>query len=64
MNKIISEPTDEEVAINLYAEAVEALKAGDAFYAAKKFREVESFDSSRYKWASKASLMASYADYN
>ena len=61
--KIISEPTEEEVAINLYAEAVEALKAGDAFYAAKKFREVETL-MPQYKWASKASLMASYAEYS
>ena len=35
--EVISEPTDEEVAMNIYAEAVEALKKGDAFYAAKKF---------------------------
>ena len=37
-NKIvIAEPTDEEKAISIYAEAVEALKKGDAFYAGKKF---------------------------
>ena len=35
--------------------AVEALKEGDAFYAAKKFKESESL-MSLYTWASKASL--------
>ena len=61
--KVISEPTDEEKAISIYAEAVEALKKGDAFYAGKKFREVESL-MPQDKWASKASLMAGYADYS
>jgi len=60
--KIISEPSDEEVAVATYEEAVKALKEGDAFYAAKKFNEVESLVP-QGKWASKASLMASYADY-
>ena len=61
--QIISEPSEKEIAINIYTEAVEALKEGDAFYAAKKFREVESMMVLN-KWASKASLMASYADYS
>ena len=61
--KIISEPTDEEIAVDIYAEAVESLKEGDSFYAAKKFREVESLLPGNI-WAVKASLMASYADYN
>ena len=61
--KVISEPNEEEIAISIYAEAVQALKDGDAFYAAKKFREVESL-MPRYQWASKASLMASYAEYS
>ena len=61
--KVISEPTDEEIVVNLYAEAVKALKEGDAFYASKKFKEVESM-MPKYQWASKASLMASYADYS
>ena len=51
------------MAVIIYAEAVKALKEGDAFYASKKFKEVESL-MPRYKWASKASLMASYADYS
>ena len=61
--EVISEPTDGEVAMNIYAEAVEALKKGDAFYAAKKFKEVENL-MLQYKWASKASIMASYAEYS
>ena len=60
---ISPEPTDQEIAILIYYEAVEALKIGDAFYAEKKFREVESL-MPQDKWASKASLMAGYADYS
>ena len=61
--KIISEPTDEEKAVSVYIEAVDALKKGDAFYAGKKFKEVESLIP-QSELATKASLMASYADYN
>ena len=61
--KVISEPTEQEIAMSIYAEAVEALKKGDSFYASKKFKEVESL-MPQSKWASKASLMASYADYS
>ena len=61
--RIISEPTDEEKAVNVYIEAVEALKKGDAFYAGKKFKEAESL-LPQGELATKASLMASYADYN
>ena len=61
--KVISEPTEQEIAMSIYAEAVEALKKGDSFYASKKFREVESL-MPQSKWASKASLMDSYADYS
>ena len=61
--KVISELTEQEIAMSIYAEAVEALKKGDAFYASKKFKEVESL-MPQSKWASKASLMASYADYS
>ena len=61
--EVISVPSDEEVAMNIYAEAVEALKKGDAFYAAKKFKEVENL-MLKYKWASKASIMAGYAEYS
>ena len=61
--KVISEPTEQEIAMSIYVEAVEALKEGDSFYASKKFKEVESL-MPQSKWASKASLMASYADYS
>ena len=61
--EIISEASNEEIGKILYAEGVEALKEGDAFYAGKKFREAETL-LSQYAWASKASLMASYADYS
>ena len=61
--KVISEPTEQEIAMSIYVEAVEALKKGDSFYASKKFKEVESL-MPQSKWASKASLMASYADYS
>ena len=61
--KIVSKSTDQEVAVGIYIEGVEALKNGDAFYASKKFKEVESL-MPQSKWASKSSLMASYADYS
>ncbi len=61
--EIISETDNEEIGKILYAEGVEALKEGDAFYAGKKFREAETL-LSQYTSASKASLMASYADYS
>ena len=59
----VDDPTDLQVTVGIYIEAQKALKKGDAFYAAKKFKEVESL-MPQSKWASKASLMASYADYS
>ena len=61
--EIISQPTEKEMAVVLYAEAVEALKKGDAYFAGKKFKEVESL-LPQSDWAAKASLMSSYADYS
>ena len=61
--KIAIEPPQEETAVEYYKEAVEALKKGDAFFAAKKFKEVESL-MPQSEWAAKASLMAGYADYS
>ena len=52
----------EESAIAAYEEAVIALNNGQAFFAANKFREVESL-MPQSKWAAKASLMACYSDY-
>jgi len=62
-NEIKSELTEEEQAVAIYSEAVESLKTGDAFYAAKKFREVESL-MPQSKWAAKAALMSAYSDYS
>ena len=56
------EPTEEEIAISMYYEAVEALNLGDAYYAQRKFKEAEGM-MPKDTWASKASLMAGYADY-
>ena len=61
--KIVSEPTEEDEILDMYTEAVEALKDGDAFYAGQKFKEVENL-MPQGEWASKASLMASYSDYS
>jgi len=61
--KIETEPSEEEKIIETYSEAVESLKKGDAFYAKKQFKKVENF-APQSKWAAKASLMASYADYS
>jgi len=62
---IIDDDKDKEEQVRMiavYDEAVDALKRGDAFFAAKKFREAENlFPQS--EWAAKASLMATYADY-
>ena len=59
----IIEPDIDEIGKSLYAEGVEALNTGDAFYAAKKFREAE-ISLTQYDWSSKASLMVSYAEYS
>ena len=59
----VVEPTEEEIATDLYREGVKALKEGDAFFAGKKFKEVESL-MPQGEWASKASLMTGYADYS
>ena len=61
--KIVSEPREEDIAIETYDEAVEALKRGDSFYASKKFKEVEGL-SPQSEWAAKAALMAAYSDYS
>ena len=60
---IVSQPTEREMVVVIYAEAVEALKKGDAYFAGKKFKEAESL-LPQSKWAAKASLMAGYAEYS
>ena len=61
--EIITGPTDEESMIAIYEEGVESLKKGDAFYAAKKFKEAETL-MPQSEWAAKSSLMAAYAHYS
>ena len=61
--EITSQTSDEETMIALYDEALEALKKGDAFYASKKFEEIESLIPYS-TWAVKASLMNAYAHYS
>ena len=60
---VVSQPTEEEIMVAIYSEAVEALKKGDAFYAGKKFKEAESLLPQSY-WAAKASLMHGYSHYS
>ncbi len=60
--KIALDPTDEESMIAIYKEAVESLKKGDAFYAAKKFKEAETL-LPQSEWAAKSSLMHGYSHY-
>ena len=55
--------TKEERAADIYAEAIEALNEGDAYYAGQKFQEVENLVHQSI-WAAKASIMASYAQYS
>jgi len=61
--KAVIELTDEEKAVIAYEEGVKALDDGDAYYAGNKFKEVENLVP-QSKWAEKASLMSSYADYS
>ena len=61
--EVTSESTEEQEAAAIYKEGVEALKEGDAFFAGKRFREVESL-LPLSEWAAKASLMAGYAEYS
>jgi len=60
---IVVEKSDTEIVMQIYKEAVEALKKGDAFFAGNKFKEAESL-MPQSEWAAKASLMASYSDYS
>ena len=61
--EISVEQTEEEKVILIYENAVEALKKGDAYYAGKKFKEVEIL-MPQSKWAAKSSLMTAYSDYS
>jgi outer membrane protein assembly factor BamD len=61
--EVFIEPSDKEKAETIYSEAVDSLKKGDAFYAGKLFKEVETL-LPQSKSAAKASLMLGYADYS
>ena len=56
------EDENEEAKI-IYQEAIEALKDGDAYYAAKKFKEAESLLPST-NWGAKSALMSAFALYS
>jgi len=58
-----NKPSEEEIVIGIYNEGVKALKEGDAFFAAKKFKEAETLMPTS-EWAAKAALMEGYAQYN
>ena len=59
---IIKEINQEDEMIQAYKEGVKALDENDTFFAAKKFLEAELLYP-QSEWASKSSLMASYAYY-
>lgn len=47
----------------IYKEAIDALKTGDAYYAAEKFKEAESLMSD-IEWSAKSALMSAFALYS
>ena len=59
---VIKEVDQEKEMITTYKEAMDSLKKGDAFFAAKKFLETELIYP-QSEWAAKSALMASYAYY-
>ena len=52
-----------ETGINIYQDALESLKTGDAYYASVKFKEAESLMST-VEWSAKSALMSSFALYS
>ena len=60
---ITAPPDDRETVQKIYAEAVENLKKGDAYYASKKFKEAESLLPVS-DWAAKSALMSAFALYS
>ena len=59
----LSQEPDEDIVYEVYKDALEELKLGNAYYAASKFREAESL-LPQSDWAAKASLMAAFSDYS
>jgi len=52
-----------ETGVNIYQDALESLKNGDAYYASLKFKEAESLMST-VEWSAKSALMSSFALYS
>ena len=52
-----------ETGVNIYQDALESLKNGDAYYASVKFKEAESLMST-VEWSAKSALMSSFALYS
>jgi len=61
-DKNITTIDEKEEVQEIYQEAVDALKKGDAYYASKKFKEAESLLPST-DWAAKSALMSAFALY-
>ena len=64
-NEIVltTEITDEKAVEQIYYEAVDALKKGDAYYASRRFKEVENLLPTT-DWAAKSALMSAFALYS
>ena len=60
--KPVSIPYDENKAMEIYLEAVEAMNNGDYFFASKKFSEAENILPA-VEQSAKAALMSSYCLY-
>ena len=60
--KPVSIPYDENKAMEIYVEAVEAMNRGDYFFASKKFSEAENI-LPEVEQSAKAALMSSYCLY-
>jgi len=59
----LSQVSDQDAVYEVYKDALKELKLGNAFYAAKRFREAESL-LPQSDWAAKASLMSAFSDYS
>ena len=59
---VIKEKSLDDQVMEVYNEAMDALKSGDVLFAAKKFNEVETLYP-QSQWAPKSSLLAAYSYY-
>ena len=60
--EVIAIPDENKEMVEVYKEAIDALKDGDSLYASKKFSEAESLFPQSV-WARKSALMSAYALY-